>query len=279
MKKVIVIIGLLIACSMGYAQMPNVSMVSGAQKFVEDAVKNGLLIVNQKYCLVDDNMRQFGSENRDFFGQTISVGIKVNNGYLVDLKAVAPQKFDPNFEAYADRYSAKIKKTEYCMIGDSLLKPLPYSVCEIDTLVADKLFFSKNNVFGNNGFVVDNSNGEKVGWIVWVLSDGSNYSVQLIRKNIRFMDGTTEYNVEKLNVFDNKTIVGGVFVVPQNTAIGQVTFKLAGVVGKIGEQWIVMKMPANSCLSGGMQGAASTDAISPIDTNPDLNIIESNDND
>ena len=284
MKIIFVFIGLVLSCTIGKAQMPNLSMVSGNQKFVEDAVKDGLFIVNQKYCLVDDSLRHFGSDNRDYFGQTISLGVKANDGYIVDLRASAPQKFDPNFNAYADRYTARIKKTEYCMIGDTLFKPLSYSETETDTLVAERIFYQKNNVFENKGFMVDNANGDKSGWLVWVLSDDKEYSLQIVRGNLKFIASSTEYSIEKVITPENKTIVGGVFVVPQNTAIGQVTFKLAGVIGKNAEQWFVVRIPGNTGLSsvaadltplnevpsehGASVGPAS-EGLTPIEDNSD----------
>lgn len=281
MKRHLLFIVILLSCKIGISQISGISIGSGNQKFVEDAVKDGLFIVNQKYCLVDDSMRYFGRGNREYFGQTISLGVKVDNGYIVDLKAVAPQKFDSDFNAYADRYSAKIKKTEYCPIGDTVLKPLRYSEAEIDTLIVDKIFYHKSNVFENKGFMTEKSNGDKNGWLVWVLSDNTGYSIQVIRGNVRFIGGETEYNIEKLKI-SGKEILGGVFVVPQNTAIGQVTFKLAGVIGKNGEQWVVVRLPENNVLQGRVQNltplnVTPSDNITPADTtHVEPTIIEDN---
>lgn len=252
MKKHLLLIVVLFSCKIVFSQIQGISIGSGNQKFIEDAVKNGLFIINQKYCLADDSMRYFGRGNRDYFGQTISVGVKCDNGYVADIKAVAPHKFDPDFNAYADRYTAKIKKTEYCMIDDTMSKTLPYSETGIDTIVADHLFYYSSNVFENKGFMVDNTNGEKNGWLIWVLSDvnRTGYSMQVVRANLRFMRGETEYKIERIKSADNKKILGGVFVIPDNTAIGQVTFKLGGIIGKNGEQWIVVKFPEGDMLSG-----------------------------
>lgn len=243
MKKHLFLIVVLFSYKIVFSQIQGISIGSGNQKFIEDAVKDGLFIINQKYCLADDSMRYFGRGNMDYFGQTVSVGVKCDNGYVADIKAVAPHKFDPDFNAFADRYAAKIKKTEYCMIDDTLFKPLPYSETGIDTLVADHLFYYCSDVFENKGFVLDNTNDEKNGWLIWVLSDVNRigYSIQVVRANLRFMRGETEYRIERIKSADNKKILGGVFVVPCYTAIGQVTFKLAGIIGENDGQWIVVK--------------------------------------
>jgi hypothetical protein len=81
------------------------------------------------------------------------------------------------------------------------------------------------------------------GWLVWITADKAiiesekaSTSLSIYKKAIEFNSDSLKYEVEAPQV--SRIIWGGIFIVPVQTEIGQLTFKLGGVVVASGlNQW------------------------------------------
>ena len=110
---------------------------------------------------------------------------------------------------------------------------------------------------------MDSAAGDKDGWLVWVvaedstLSDNSELSLVTYRHSMTLAKDTLCYQLPDPVTSDY--VIGGFYVVPQNTAVGVLDFKLAGfAVLKDGHWYLVTENVADEC------DAEDTSMITPV---------------
>ncbi|MDR1680349.1 MAG: hypothetical protein LBS12_00995 [Prevotellaceae bacterium] len=228
---------------------------SANQQLLEQAVADGLLVVRRYYQLKDTTVEPpayYGWNNQPHFGESLSLGVKGDSGRcLLSESAVHPWLYDPKFDQYRNqnRYVPALFKAEYRLLDSAAYRPVvledsavPLSDNRLYTAVAD-------SAFGSSGFTVDRDSGEKNGWLVWVLANApltgnatQPLSLIVYRSPLTFTDDLTLYEVRTLST--EKTILGGIYILPQITGIGQITVKLSGVLLEENEKWHVVKVAA-----------------------------------
>lgn len=216
------------------------------QQLVEDAVRNGVFVISQQYQLKDTVSNEyFGRGGRQEFNTMVSVGIKLKGGYVYSDKAEHPWKYDSDFERYRGRYMPVICKTEFRELEDSVLtENVDFLRTGSETLVPSRFYFKTDTrCFGDKGFVPDGTAGEKNGWCVWVLSSGDTIeatvadSVEylIFRKTLEIVSDSTECYIDAPST--KKNVLTGLYVNPVRTDVGQITFKLVGIMDKKGDSW------------------------------------------
>ena len=249
--------------SFAFAQF-NASMFSTSnQQLVEDAIQDGIVIWRQSYQLEDTAMNQrFGRYGEAEFGKSYSLAVKVGGGLYLFGQAMRPWESDGNFARYRETHKPVLYKTYYRCLSDSVEHEIVIDYARAESCGENNLFFLRDSTtFSGNGFTVDGSEGTKKGWLVWVTSD----------VNLENSDSTTTadyviYRHEQTIVADSsryaitppatgKPMWGGIYVVPEQTAIGQLTFRLCGIISKEGDGWQLI-IPSK----GTSQLAVSSDA-------------------
>lgn len=231
MKKILAIYILMLPLSMT-AQI----YMSSNQQLVEQAVKNGIVIVRQSYQLEDTVSHQrYGRYGNEEFGKTYSLGIKVDGGIVLDKKAFRPWVYDQNFTRYQASHRPVNIKTEIRELNDSVFSVAKFN---IDSVSSENpaTFLPDSLTFAGNGFEPSSYSKPTEGWLVWITSsaeiqycDSVPISPPMIyRKQIEFNADSTSYPVESPQTASK--VWGGIFVVPEQTQIGQLTFKLAGTL-------------------------------------------------
>lgn len=278
---------LLIVCIMwtGVIAGQTLNLSVGAnQQLLENAVEDGLIIVRRYYQLQDVSVAppaNYGWNNQPYFGDSWSLAVKTSGGYLLADAAVHPWTYDGKFEQYRNqtRYRPVYLKSEYRQTDTTAYLPIaiPDSVVAVS---AGRLYRVADSVFGNRGFVLDHEAGAKDGWLIWVVSrvpvadDAAQpFSLVVHRSELTFTDAQSQYEVRTLST--ERVILGGIYVLPQVTGVGQIIVKLSGVLHKENDKWHVVKlttsaMSASSAASGGAgltpaagltpDGAANSDA-------------------
>lgn len=216
------------------------------QSIVEQAVKDGIIIINQSYNLKNEDNKYFGRNDDSDFGNTISVGLLFNGGVLLNNKVVNPQDYDSLYMTkYKDKYDAVNSETKYRTIEDRKFKNIKFAKNQVKSLEKGYLYQFTGNNFEEKGFVIDYREGLKDGWLVWVMGNVNEKNID----DIKIVPARTEIDINKnSSIYDvkqietNKTILGGFFVKQVVSGVGKITFKLVGVLVPDGEKWSLMSL-------------------------------------
>lgn len=239
------------------------------QQFVEQAIKDGMFIIKQSYQLEDTVTKQrFGRYGDEDFGSFASLAIRTNEGIVVEKVLATPWIEDSNFSRYRDTHRPLLSKTIAIELGDSIPSQISISydsiqsinsklslVCDIDSMLT--------------GFELKKYNRPTEGWIVWLSSDSTmneysgrkNPDFTIYKKSVEFNTDSISYVVEAPNT--SKKVWGGIFIVPEQTNIGQVTFFLGGIVNQnpIDHTWVITPVGIIQSL---LEGRRPSDELTPL---------------
>jgi hypothetical protein len=243
-----------ISAQFGAQFMPR-SLSSGNQQLIEDAVKDGIFIVRQSYQIKDTATNTlYGWNGDEQFGYAVSLGIKAQNGYYLDNRAVEPWRYDDKFAEYNGKkqYVPVISESE-CrpLTNDSAFSIFSYDKDRLKTLSDGQFYFAGDSLLDRQGFDPDDSNGNKDGWLVWVLSPDSirrveneSFSLLVYRNELTFESGKDAYKIKDPPT--DKRILGGFYVVPKVIGIGKISFCISGLLNKKEDYWQVVRLTESS---------------------------------
>lgn len=233
MKRLLLIFMLLAATVNSIAQS---GIFSPNQQLIEDAIKNGIIVICQSYQLEDTTTHQrYGRYGNKEFGKSYSIGVKVNGGIAVTNKTMKPWEYDNNYSRYRDshkpiRYQTKVKE-----LSDSSFSQINLDIDSIGTfhgisIIPDTISYN------GHGFQYHKHEGKTDGWIVWItapvdIQDCDSLRIVehiIYRKNIEYHPDSLSYTIDVPQ--STKKIWGGIFVVPQQTQIGELIFNLGGII-------------------------------------------------
>lgn len=218
------------------------------QQFVEQAVKNGIFVIKQTYQLEDTTTHQrFGRYGNEEFGAFSTLAIRTNVGYIVDSRLLTPWDSDSNYARYRDSHSPVIANSYYMELTDSVMSPITFS--------ADSLNIGQHRLAklcpkdsALVGFSNKLYNHTTEGWVIWVSNDSTlnahigkkSPEMTIFKRTIDFQPDSVTYKIDAPNT--SNQIWGGIFVVPEQTEIGQITFFLGGVIVKDKEnsEWVIV---------------------------------------
>lgn len=221
---------------------------SQGQLLVEQAIDKGLCIVRQSYQLEDTITRKrFGRYGKDEFGAYSSLAIRTSDGYIVDSQLLSPWETDSNFSRYRTSHKPVIAQAYSKELGDSIMSPITFST---DSLNFGQLRLTKLCPQDSSFVGFDNKRyiSPTEGWVVWLSNDSTiSESIGLkkpdftiFKRTVEFNPDTVSYKIDTPNI--SKQLWGGIFVVPEQTEIGQITFFLGGVIVREIEsnEWILV---------------------------------------
>lgn len=222
--------------------------MSDNQKLVEQAIKGGLFIVRQTYQLEDTTTHQrFGRYGNPAFGQATSLAVRSADGCIIASAVLSPWESDDNFARYRDSHRPILSRAYSMELGDTAKTPISITTDTIVSLLRG-LSIMQDTISG--GFESRYYQDPTDGWTVWVSGDSTINDYQglqeptltIIRRSIEFGPDSVSYAVAPPQV--QRKIWGGIFVVPEQTEIGQITFYLGGVMimDKATGSWVVIPM-------------------------------------
>ena len=228
------------------AQFTQSMFNSPNQQLVEQAVRNGVVLLRQDYQLLDTvTNERYGWNHRDMFNSVYSVGIKVGDGYVVSDRFMRPWSYDGRYlDLTGVTYVPVVSKTMGRIITDTVMTEIKYGVsdvCPLEDSLAYRIDCEDSEL---EGFTVNSSAGAKDGWLVWVvaedstLNDSSDLSLVTYRYSMTLDDDTLSYRLPEPVASDY--IVGGFYVVPQNTSVGKLDFKLVGFAALRDSLWYLV---------------------------------------
>jgi hypothetical protein len=245
------------------------------QKLIEQAVEKGFLVVEQAYQLEDTVTHQrFGRYGQDAFGHSYGLGIRVGQGILLRKSLLTPWEQDENFGRYRESHTPVLSLTCLRELNDSVKREVKLSPDTLG-LHSPSLFNAPDSTNHIIGFQVQRFQESEEGWLVWITankaiseSEKASTTLTIYKKAIKFNADSLKYEVEAPQV--SRIIWGGVFIVPMQTEIGQLTFKLGGVVVASGlNQWRleVPTLPALPAVSA----PTTSEELTPLNENDSSN--------
>lgn len=233
MKRLLLIFMLLAITVNSIAQS---GIFSPNQQLIEAAIKNGIIIICQSYQLEDTTTHQrYGRYGNKEFGKSYSIGVKVNGGIVVTNKTMKPWEYDNNYSRYRDSHKPILYQTTVKELSDSSFTQINIGIDSIGSPHGISII-SDTVSYNGQGFQHRKYDGKTDGWIVLVTSpvdiqdcDSSRTVDHIIyRKNIEYHPDSLSYTIDVPQ--STKKIWGGIFVVPQQTQIGELTFNLGGII-------------------------------------------------
>jgi len=276
MKKIFCLLGILgwMLSTTAQSSLPAINMTSSNQQLIEDAVKDGIFVVHRCYQLQDTTAEKpifYGWNNKNFFGESYSLAIKVKEGYCLNDLAFRPWIYDKKFDEYAEsaQFAPVISESKYRALEDTVWKSLPYQELLTKEMATHRIYLAQDSVFLQKGFSIDYSDGVKKGWVVWLVADKSLMedsqqipSFLVYRTELTFEPRKESYEIK--DPLTKKSILAGYYVVPETTEIGQIVFHLAGIVHQDKEIWQVVRMN-NAANSNITKSKTTGSSLTPID--------------
>ncbi len=213
------------------------------QQLVEIAVKNGIVLLQSDYQLLDTtNNTRYGWNNQNVFNSIYSIGVKIENGFLVTEDFITPWKNDSRFNNLSNNVYVPIITNSYNKtIDDSLITKIYYIPDNTLCLNESSVYKIDSIPHEDRGFTIDISNGDKEGWLVWILCPDSvvdkksNLSVLTYKYNLNISGDRHVYSLPEPSTSEN--VVGGFYVVPNNNIIGVLDFQLVGFAFRNDMTW------------------------------------------
>lgn len=239
MRKFIILIALLpIMC---YAQFEASMFSTNNQKLIEQAVQSGFVIVEQTYQLEDSTTHQrFGRYGNEIFGKARSLGVRVGNDVIVNKEILSPWDKDENFERYRNTHIPVVASTSIIELNDTIKKDIIMSTDSL--LCVTESIISVPDSFLLKGFEIGVYDRPLEGWFVWITSDkaisewgGTSLNLSIYKKTVEFVPDKNKYEIDAPQTSNH--LWGGVFLIPEQTRIGQLTFKLGGIAVKTDNGW------------------------------------------
>lgn len=193
------------------------------------AVAPALKIIKQQYRLKKDG-DFFGRNNKPHFGESLSLGVKVSGGTILQNEVLYPWVNDKDYKdvneagkytpVLYDSYQKSVIGGDYEKVDFELNTPYVKSVGK------DSLLYIHSDVYSDFGLNMDTASGEKSGYMLWVYeADGKcDYKVEALN-----LQASVEATVIQMKTSSPSKVLGGVYVIPVNERPGTISFYLVGV--------------------------------------------------
>ena len=213
---------------------------------VVQAVAPSLKVVKQLYRLKKDE-DYFGKDNLNHFGESLSLGVKVAGGVVLQHTVMYPWLNDRD---YIEVNSSGIYTP---VLYKSLIRPVTGGEYEsidleldspyVKMVGTDSLLYLHYDTFRDFGLYMDTAEGKKSGYLLWVKYDAENISFSVDNLSV---EASLEKTLVPLQSSNPSSVLGGVFVVPVYEIPGTVSFHVAGVVSSInGREWKLKLLTMN----------------------------------
>lgn len=257
-KNLIVWLLLTICCIPCVAQINIADLLKNGAKLgqginmTKEALSPDLYIIRQQYRL-ERKGKTYGKSHKPYYGETYSLGIKVSGGMYVTNAAIEPWKGDTDYERVnADgKYKPEYFWTYQRQMNDSVYKAveLDYGTSYISAVNADKSLWLHQDLQSDFGLGIDNSLGEKKGYMLWAYSNTDAQDSAMVvelRQSVFKTVVKADSTLVPMSPNNEGKLIGGLFVVPKYEKGGVVKMMLAGVAVKnVASKWSLQLLISN----------------------------------
>ena len=211
------------------------SRAGNADSLIMKAVSPALWIIRQQYHL-ERNGEFYGKNNRSFYGETYTLGVKISNFTLLQRGVVFPWEKDHDYirvnagGKYIPTYFRSMRRPINGLewqdvdfdFGSQFTKPASM----------DSLLFLNQDKIADFGLTEDKTEGPKHGYMIWAYSTSdlqdSTMQVKLMPKafSVEAKADSCSISVSPDNM---ENVLGGIFVVPYVERAGYIKILLLGM--------------------------------------------------
>lgn len=234
---------------------------SSCQQLIEDAVQDGLYIVESSYLLEDSTGQRFGLDGKPYFNRMRYAGFAMNGGDIIPSEAFRPWLGDAEFAPYKETYKPVLYGVNLRAKNDTAFHSIESLAFKDTVQLWDGYIVARKKEI--KGFEPDTTIGEKDGWLVLLGSDDAD--IRCMQKSIE----VTEAGKQTVEVpSELSALIGGVYVVPVVEKVGQITFQLCGVVlpSQGGKQLTICHPFVGKNYSKELNPASKGGKLQPINT-------------
>lgn len=228
---------------------------SNDQQFIKEATDSVLFIVQSDYVLRDSALKHettYGRNNKSYFGRVYGLAVLANNRLWIDSRIITPWVIDAEYKAISKPDSLV---PVLSIISIRNVREKKFNVCEKALIYSE---INTNGNYSNRGLAVINSglsqkglgivseSTDSAGWFVIVYTqhpivknDSSEISVAIYREKVVLDKGSMQ-SIIKTPALQN--IIGGVYL-STYASIGNVAFKLSGILIKKPLSWFLTSLP------------------------------------
>lgn len=238
-----------------------------------DAVYPELVIIRQRYRLERDGER-FGRNNKPFYGETYTLGIKVSGGMIMQNRLVCPWLGDADYQ----RVNRNGKYTPELLLSDQKgLKDSVYTSTRIEfgsdfmrPVDSDSLIYRYTASNAEFGLAIDETSGAKAGYMIWAYAStelqDSAMTASLKQRSYSVTASADSIHI-KMSPSDAERVIGGLYVVPRYDRSGRVQFMLTGVAAKDNDNNWILTLFTKHGASGNVKGSDNKD-VTKVEADP-----------
>lgn len=221
-------------------------LFSPNQQLVEEAIKGGILVIEQSYQLEDTTTHQrYGRYGKPEFGKNYSFAVRAEDGVCLTDPSVHPWNYDENFARYSNSHKPVLYKSRYRELNDSLMTDVSLNYATALKNNGNRLFFIQDtSSFKTRGLSFGACANDRFCWIVWITSSNkedlssARFNLVILKKKINILSDSTAISIEPIR--SDKKILGGVVLSSEQAGIGQIVFKLCGVITSDRGEWVMI---------------------------------------
>ena len=250
MKQIIVIsLMLIVGAGQIHAQLPKWALDLGKRSEQADstivplvtyldAVQPALSIIRQQYRL-ERNGDFFGRQNKPYFAETYSLGIKISGGTILHRSVVFPWENDADYQRING--SGKYKPTYFRSMqrpvieGEWKAVELELGTQYIAPFTSDSSLYRHTDATADFGLPIDETAGLKQGYMIWAYSTtnmkDSAMQVKFQQSELK-IEAKTDGKTISVKPDNISNVLGGLFIVPQVERAGYIKLLLVGVAAR-----------------------------------------------
>lgn len=211
-----------------------------AESLLLQALSPEVSIIRQQYRLMRGS-DYYGKNNRSYYGESYSLGVKVSGGTIMLENVVEPWKDDADYQrvSASGDYKPSMYWSYQRNIQDSIYHQVELGLNFVKPLNEEKSLYIHKDELKDFGLSIDESAGQKNGYMIWVYSttnlQDSTMSVNFVQSPYQ-VDASADSTVYHMAPADPEKLLGGIFVVPQIERGGRLQFFLVGVAAPNSEK-------------------------------------------
>ncbi len=218
-----------------------------------DAIQPALSIIRQQYRL-ERNGDFFGRQNKPYFSETYSLGIKISGATILHRSVVFPWENDADYQRING--SGKYKPTYFMSMQRSFMEgewkavELELGTQYVAPFTSDSSLYRHIDATADFGLPIDETAGLKQGYMIWAYSTSnlkdSAMQVKFQQSELK-IEAKTDGKAISVKPDNISNVIGGIFIVPQVERAGYIKLLLVGIAAKnTHEEWLLNLMTTKS---------------------------------
>lgn len=231
----------------------SITTMESTSDIVTKAVKPALTIIRQQYRL-ERNGEFFGRQNKPYFAETYTLGVKIPGGTLMHRSVIFPWENDADYQRING--SGKYNPTNFVSMQRPVVANEWKAVdFELDTeyvtaLSSDSLLYKHSDATADFGLPIDETSGFKQGYMIWAYSTSnlkdSAMQVKFQQSELK-IEAKTDIKTVSVKPDNSSNVLGGVFIVPKVERAGYIKLLLVGVASRNSHgEWLLNLMTTKS---------------------------------